>query len=100
MARKQVKKGVPDATTTAKADGKSVAWTEQDAKEEDAAEDRDPPKDVVQRDRLRIDTRKWLLSKALPKIYGDKITQEVTGKDGSALVPVLNVTIGKPKSEG
>lgn len=28
----------------------------------------------IQRSRLRIDTRKWLLSKALPKIYGDKLT--------------------------
>jgi terminase small subunit-like protein len=27
----------------------------------------------IQRSRLRADTRKWLLSKALPKIYGDKI---------------------------
>lgn len=27
----------------------------------------------VQRSRLRIDTRKWLLSKALPKVYGDKL---------------------------
>ncbi len=27
----------------------------------------------VQRSRLRVDTRKWLLSKALPKIYGDKL---------------------------
>ena len=26
----------------------------------------------VQRSRLRLDTRKWLLSKALPKVYGDK----------------------------
>lgn len=25
------------------------------------------------RDRLRVDTRKWMLSKALPKIYGDKL---------------------------
>lgn len=36
----------------------------------------------VQRSRLRVDTRKWLLSKALPKVYGDKIQQEVTGGDG------------------
>jgi hypothetical protein len=28
---------------------------------------------VVQRDRLRIDTRKWLLSKLEPKKYGDKV---------------------------
>lgn len=27
----------------------------------------------VQRSKLRVDTRKWLLSKALPKIYGDKL---------------------------
>jgi hypothetical protein len=32
------------------------------------------------RSRLRVDTRKWLLSKALPKIYGDKIIQEHTGR--------------------
>lgn len=32
----------------------------------------------VQRSRIRVDTRKWLLSKALPKIYGDK--QEVEHK--------------------
>jgi len=30
----------------------------------------------VQRSRLRVDTRKWLLSKALPKVFGDKITHE------------------------
>lgn len=25
------------------------------------------------RDRLRLDTRKWMLSKMLPKVYGDKL---------------------------
>jgi hypothetical protein len=34
--------------------------------------------DQVDRSRLRVDSRKWLLSKALPKIYGDK--QRVEGK--------------------
>jgi hypothetical protein len=28
----------------------------------------------IQRSRLRVDTRKWMLSKVLPKIYGDKVT--------------------------
>jgi hypothetical protein len=37
------------------------------------------------RDRLRLDTRKWLLSKCLPKIYGEKGSLEVTGKDGSPI---------------
>lgn len=28
---------------------------------------------AVARNRLRVDTRKWMLSKMLPKIYGDKL---------------------------
>lgn len=31
----------------------------------------------VQRSRLRIDTRKWLASKLAPKIYGDKIPEQI-----------------------
>ena len=30
-------------------------------------------KEAAMRSQIRIDTRKWLLSKALPKIYGDKL---------------------------
>ena len=41
----------------------------------------------INRSRLRVDTRKWLLSKALPKVFGDKISAEVTGKDGKDLIP-------------
>jgi hypothetical protein len=33
----------------------------------------------VQRDRLRVDSRKWLLSKLNPKKYGDKLDVGVTG---------------------
>ena len=29
--------------------------------------------DVIARSRLRVDTRKWMLSKVLPKVYGDKV---------------------------
>lgn len=32
----------------------------------------------VQRSRLRLDTRKWMLSKVLPKVYGDKQTIDNT----------------------
>lgn len=39
----------------------------------------------IQRSRLRIDTRKWALSKMNPKKYGEKISQELTGKDGKDL---------------
>lgn len=41
--------------------------------------------DVVAHKRLQIDTRKWMLSKMLPKIYGDKITQEHTGAEGGPI---------------
>jgi hypothetical protein len=39
-------------------------------------------KEVVNRSRLRVDTRKWYLSKVLPKKFGDKL--DVTS-DGKAL---------------
>lgn len=40
--------------------------------------------EAMGRSRLRVDTRKWLLSKIAPKRYGDSIA--VTGADGGALV--------------
>ena len=39
----------------------------------------------IQRSRLKIETRKWLASKLRPKKYGDKVQQEVTGKDGGPI---------------
>jgi hypothetical protein len=35
--------------------------------------------EAAQRSRIRIDTRKWLLSKLAPKKYGDKVEQTVKG---------------------
>lgn len=35
-------------------------------------------KESSQRSRLRVDTRKWYLSKVMPKKYGDKMEQEIT----------------------
>lgn len=34
---------------------------------------------IVQRDRMRVDTIKWLTSKIAPRAYGERIQQEVTG---------------------
>lgn len=39
----------------------------------------------VQRSKLRVDARKWVASRLLPKKYGDRVTQEVTGKDGGPI---------------
>jgi hypothetical protein len=36
----------------------------------------------VARSRLRVDSRKWLLSKMLPKIYGDKADVNLSGEIG------------------
>jgi hypothetical protein len=41
--------------------------------------------DVIAHKRVQIDTRKWMLSKMLPKIYGDKLTQEHTGANGGPI---------------
>ncbi len=35
----------------------------------------------IQRSRLRVDTRKWYLSKVLPKKYGDKLDLSTLGKE-------------------
>lgn len=34
---------------------------------------------AVQKQRLQVDTRKWLLAKMVPKKYGDRVTQEHVG---------------------
>lgn len=52
-----------------------------------------------QRSRLRLDTRKWLLSKCLPKIYGDKL--ELAGQGGGPLqVVVMRYTEGTEEGGG
>ena len=44
-----------------------------------------PDHDHISRAKLRIDTRKWILGKVLPKIYGDRVITEITGRDGGAI---------------
>lgn len=39
----------------------------------------------INRSRLRVDTRKWLMGKLAPKKYGEKIQSEHTGKDGGPI---------------
>ncbi len=35
--------------------------------------------EMAQRNRLRVDARKWVASKLLPKVYGDKQALEISG---------------------
>lgn len=48
-------------------------------------------KEAVMRSKLRIDTRKWLLGKMLPKVYGPKVSMEHTGEDGG---PIKTIQVG------
>ena len=38
---------------------------------------------VINRDRLRVDTRKWVAGKLRPKKYGDKMTLDHSSEDGT-----------------
>lgn len=50
------------------ADGEAIGWKQNG--------------EAIQRSRLRVDTRKWALSKILPKKYGDRQQLEHTGPEG------------------
>jgi terminase small subunit-like protein len=51
----------------------------------------------VSRSRLRVDTRKWILAKMLPKLYGDKLQH--TGADGEGpVVQRIERVIVDPKN--
>jgi hypothetical protein len=46
---------------------------------------------VVQRHRLQIDTRRWMLSKMLPKVFGDKVDLTSGGQQLQASLPDLEL---------
>jgi hypothetical protein len=52
--------------------------------------------DMIEHRKLRVDTRKWMLAKALPKIYGEKI--EHSGPNGGpiTLEALIIESYGKP----
>lgn len=52
--------------------------------------------DVINRSRLRVDTRKWLMSKLAPKKYGDKVQQEVSGPGGKPIQAEVTVQFVRP----
>lgn len=51
----------------------------------DIADDVTPDSAEVAKARLRVDTRKWALARMNPRKYGDKVTNELVGKDGGAI---------------
>jgi hypothetical protein len=70
--------------------------TDQEGKDFYDADGKKIPNSVkIQRDRLRIDTRKWYLSKVLPKVYGEKLD---LSSGGEKLSPnIVNVNYLTPR---
>ncbi len=51
--------------------------------------------DMIEHRRLQIDARKWLLAKALPKVYGDKVALEVEANVKGSVVYRANIPARK-----
>lgn len=62
----------------------------------------DPNNEHIQRSRVRIDTRKWFAAKMLPRIYGEKVLNEldVTGDLAELLKKASNRNQGLPPPRG
>jgi hypothetical protein len=60
------------------ADDGSNDWMERNGK---VVEDHE----AINRSRLRVDTRKWLIARMAPKKYGDRVVAEHVGKDGGPI---------------
>lgn len=61
-----------------------------------------PDNEHIQRSRIRIDTRKWFASKMLPRIYGEKVMQEldVSGDLAELLKKASDKDNGLPPPRG
>lgn len=56
--------------------------------------------ECVKRSQLRVDTRKWLLSKCLPKIYGDKLSVDAKHEAGDDFKAMLQaISSGQVKGD-
>lgn len=63
------------------ADDRTNDWMER--QRSDGSTEEVENREVLNRSRLRVDTRKWLMARMAPKKYGDKITQEHTSDPGN-----------------
>ena len=52
--------------------------------------------DMVDRAKLQVDTRKWALARMMPRKYGDRMTQELTGAGGKELVVTIRSVLDEP----
>lgn len=54
----------------------------------DVTEDGRVQPEVVQRSRLRVDTRKWALARMNPRKYGERVAVEASGPGGGPIAVV------------
>lgn len=78
------------------ADDATNDWVERQRK--DGSSETVTDQEHINRSRLRVDTRKWLMSKLAPKKYGDKVTQEHTGPNGGPVLQRIERIIVDPKN--
>lgn len=59
-----------------------------------------PNNEWLARSRLRVDARKWVASKLLPKKYGDRVQQEVSGPNGGPVEGKVVFEFVRPEHKG
>jgi hypothetical protein len=67
------------------ADDGSNDWMERNRA--DGTKERVIDHEHVSRSRLRVDAKKWLLSKMLPNVFGERVAQQMLGRDGKPVDP-------------
>lgn len=55
--------------------------------------------DLIQRAKLRIDTRKWVAAKLKPKKYGEKVQTDHTNSDGSFAALIMAAVDGRTRTK-
>jgi hypothetical protein len=76
------------------ADDGSNDWMEREGKDGSTAWVENG--EAIRRSALRIDTRKWALARMAPRKYGDRVTTELTGPNGSPLAAGFVVQVVAP----
>lgn len=82
-----------DETLEIADDGTGDEWIDSDGRERVNS-------DVIARSKLRVDTRKWLLSKLKPDVYGDSTKVEHQGKGGGPIEVRVTRTIVRADAGG
>jgi hypothetical protein len=54
---------------------------------------------TLEEKKFAVEQRKWTMGKLQPKKYNDKIIAEITGKDGSPLVPTQRIDVNSMSDE-